>query len=137
MTTANIRQEKLEINVLLVVDLLPGLQAYCDNTVSAVAKIDITFCDGNECDNKDWEIVENVVNFKGARGLTNEGAELQSTEGTEIGQDPDSNVDKKLILGLALIVTLVTFSLILGLIYFWCPGICCCLPGRRRQVSSA
>ena len=133
MTATNFKEEKLEINVLLVVDLLPGLQTYCDTTVSAVAKIDITFCDDRLCDTKEWEIVENVVNFKGARGLTNGGAELQSTEGTEMGQDPDSDVDKKLILGLALIVTLVTFSLILGLIYFWCPGICCCIPGRRRQ----
>ena len=27
-------------------------------------------------------------------------------------------------------MTLVTFSLILGLIYFWCPGCCRCCPAR-------
>ena len=123
--------EEVELNVLLVVDLLPGLQAYCDTTVAATANIKITFCDGSECGNNNWEIVENVVNFKGARGLTDSGADLQSTEEAEIGQDPESDFDKKLILGLVLI-TLVTFSLILGLIYFWCPGMCCCLGGRRR-----
>ena len=127
LTSTRFNEDEVELNVLLVVDLLPGLQAYCDTTVSATAKIDITFCDGSKCGNNDWEIVENVVNFKGARGLTDSGADLESTEKAEIGQDPESDFDKKLILGLALIITLVTFSLILGLIYFWCPGMCCYL----------
>jgi hypothetical protein len=32
---------------------------------------------------------------------------------------------------LGLLVTLVAFSLVLGLIYFWCPQICtCCCQGK-------
>ena len=73
-------EDEVELNLLLVVELLPGLQVYCDTNVSATARIDITFCEGVGCGTNDWVIVENVVNFKGARGLSNEGAEIQSTE---------------------------------------------------------
>jgi hypothetical protein len=35
---------------------------------------------------------------------------------------------------LGLLVTLVAFSLVLGLIYFWCPQICtCCCQGKYLQ----
>ena len=37
----------------------------------------------------------------------------------DIGQEPDDNSEQRLLMGLALMVTLVAFSLILGLIYFW------------------
>ena len=37
----------------------------------------------------------------------------------DIGQEPDDDSEQRLLMGLALMVTLVAFSLILGLIYFW------------------
>ena len=40
------------------------------------------------------------------------------------------------VLGLALIVTLIAFSLILGLIYFWCPTLCCCMNQNRGLIEN-
>ena len=37
----------------------------------------------------------------------------------DIGQEPDDESEQRLLMGLALMVTLVAFSLVLGLIYFW------------------
>ena len=37
----------------------------------------------------------------------------------DIGQEPDDDSEQRLLMGLALMVTLVAFSLSLGLIYFW------------------
>ena len=53
-----------------------------------------------------------------------------------VGQGPDSDVNNKIILGLALVVTLIALSLILGLIYFWCPALCCCMSERSRGKVS-
>ena len=45
---------------------------------------------------------------------------------------PDADVNNKVVLGLALVVTLIALSLILGLIYFWCPALCCCMRETAR-----
>ena len=49
-----------------------------------------------------------------------------------VQQGPDADVNNKVVLGLALVVTLIALSLILGLIYFWCPALCCCMRESAR-----
>ena len=153
-----IQKSSFTLQVILIVTLDEGLKSFCESNslISSTATIKVNFCDPRKClnkSNKKWEIVGNVVNFKNSRsvdgGPTNTFEDqLSSTleitgrqEGgnsgsVTIGQQPDSDVNNKIILGLALIVTLIAFSLILGLIYFWCPSCCCCMGNKRRGLDS-
>ena len=61
-----------------------------------------------------------------------EAANTESGSVNAVQQGPDADVNNKVVLGLALVVTLIALSLILGLIYFWCPALCCCMGGTAR-----
>ena len=150
----NIQAENLQLNIILIVELSEGLRTFCESSslISSTAKIDVDFCDPSSpgCLNtlKNWEIVGNVVRIKSSRSvdggrqsrdenniLTNT-LEVSSDEDVDVAprsivnlatSQDDLDVSNKIILGLALVTTLIAFSLILGLIYFWCPNLCCCM----------
>ena len=136
----NFQDPSLELEVILITSLNEGYREFC-NTVSSTANIEVTFCDPSEClrDRKDWEIIGNVVNFKNSRSVDGDGTFLTSggrsrqTENIPDREQAELDRNNKLLLGLTLVVTLVAFSLILGLIYFWCPSLCCCM--ARRSIG--
>ena len=134
LTDLDFQDTSLEVEVILIVSLDEGYREYCD-TISSTAKIQITFCDPSEClrGRNNWEIIGNVVNFKNSRSVegnrgnfTTAGRNKQSGN-ISVGEQAELDRNNKLLLGLTLVVTLVAFSLILGLIYFWCPSLCCCM----------
>jgi len=78
----------------------------------------------------------------GFEGSRNGAGRLETgNQEVDIGQEPDDDSEQRLLMGLALMVTLVAFSLILGLIYFWCPGLCncgcwSCFQGEKSDLES-
>ena len=159
-----IEETVLNVEVILIVSLNEGYKRFCESNslISSTANIEISFCDPDVCLDKakDWEIVENVISFKAGRsvdGDTNtltrtlevtgdqevvveaasEPPEAEAEAGSvAVGKEPDPDVNKKILLGLTLVVTLIALSLVLGLIYFWCPALCCCMRAAPRGEAS-
>ena len=161
-----IAETVLNVEVILIVSLNEGYKRFCESNslISSTANIEISFCDPDVCLDKakDWEIVENVISFKAGRsvdGDTNtltrtlevtgtgdqevvveaasEPPEAEAEAGSvAVGKEPDPDVNKKILLGLTLVVTLIALSLVLGLIYFWCPALCCCMRAAPRGEAS-
>ena len=137
LSGSNFQDTSLELEVILIVSLDEGYREYCD-TISSTAKIQITFCDPSQClrGRNDWEIIGNVVSFKnsrsveGNRGNLTTGGRNKQSGNISVEEQAELDRNNKLLLGLTLVVTLVAFSLILGLIYFWCPSLCCCMSGK-------
>ena len=75
-----------------------------------------------------------IVEADTKRNQDQDGQEEVNTESgsVRVQQGPDADVSNKVVLGLALVVTLIALSLILGLIYFWCPALCCCMRETAR-----
>ena len=140
LSDTNFKDTSLDVEVILIVALDEGYRQFCD-TLSPTANIEVRFCDPNEClrSRKDWEIVGNVVNFKNSRSVDGDKDYLSAagrnrqTENISDREQAELDRNNKLLLGLTLVVTLVAFSLILGLIYFWCPSLCCCM---ARKVAA-
>ena len=65
------------------------------------------------------------------RGQDSQEEASAETGSVRVRQGPEADVNNKIVLGLALVTTLIALSLILGLIYFWCPALCCCM----REVA--
>ena len=159
-----IAETVLNVEVILIVSLNEGYKRFCESNslISSTANIEISFCDPDVCLDKakDWEIVENVISFKAGRsvdgGLNPLTRTLEVTGDQEVvveaateppqaeaeagsvavGKEPDPDVNKKILLGLTLVVTLIALSLVLGLIYFWCPALCCCMRAAPRGEAS-
>ena len=160
-----IAETVLNVEVILIVSLNEGYKRFCESNslISSTANIEISFCDPDVCLDKakDWEIVENVISFKAGRsvdGDTNtltrtlevtgdqevvveaasEPPEAEAEAGSvAVGKEPDPDVNKKILLGLTLVVTLIALSLVLGLIYFWCPALCCCMRAAPRGEAAS
>jgi len=162
LIAANFSQTTVEVNLLLLVDPSSTPSTSCDNVVADRARIEVTFTPG-------WEIVNNVVtraeksdkqlsrpntrfeadqqifsevSSGGFEGGRNGAGRLETgNQEVDIGQEPDDESEQRLLMGLALMVTLVAFSLVLGLIYFWCPGLCncgclSCCQGEKSDLES-
>ena len=160
-----IAETVLNVEVILIVSLNEGYKRFCESNslISSTANIEISFCDPDVCLDKakDWEIVENVISFKAGRsvdGDTNTLTRTLEVTGDQevvveaaseppqaeaeagpvaVGKEPDPDVNKKILLGLTLVVTLIALSLVLGLIYFWCPALCCCMRAAPRGEAAS
>lgn len=164
----NFTQTTVEVNLLLLVDPSSKSTSSCDNVVADRARIEVTFTPGWEIVNNvvtrpraeksDKQLSRPNTRFDGDQQIFSGGVPSGGQGGFEggrngagrletgnqevdIGQEPDDNSEQRLLMGLALMVTLVAFSLILGLIYFWCPGLCSCgcwscFQGEKSDLES-
>ena len=55
LTAADFAASRLEVRVLLLTELVPGLAAYCDTPLTAEAHIIVEFCHENNVNNRDPE----------------------------------------------------------------------------------
>ena len=139
-------EARLELTLLLISRLIPSL-SYCNGPISAKAKITVIFCNDNDaldCQNKRLDLIETNRNNRIITKENNPRRTKPESDGTSIaqlasvGKETESNLNYTILIGIVFIVTLLAFSLILGLIYFWCPNICCrscCGPRSRRRAN--
>ena len=121
-------EQSLSLNLLLITDLIPGLD-YCDGPISAKARINVNFCQSISCSEELGVLDRNNRILQEGQADIKKGE--QQTGVASVGSDTDPDPNKIIIIGIVFVVTLIAMSLIIGLIYFWCPEICgLCLRGR-------
>ena len=131
-------ETELELTLLLITDLIPGL-FYCEGPISAQARIKVHLCETEACEQA-W-----------AAGQAGRGTKVYGTDGgvvevprsrsqetrvATLGTEVKPDYNYLVLIGIFFVVTLIAFSLVLGLIYFWCPGICksgCCTRTRESK----
>ena len=98
--------------------------AYCEGPIYAKAKISVNFCKFSNCIEESETLRNNRI-FVDNEQIKNRN-DNQETEIADIGKETDTDPNRIIIIGIVFIITLITMSLVIGLIYFWCPQICTC-----------
>ena len=134
LTSTDFTDSSVDLTLLLITELIPGL-SYCDGPISAKATIVVDFCEPTKC-KQSWEAIEternNRIIIKEKNSRKDENKTLE-TELSTVGKETKSDLNYSILIGVFFVVTLLAFSLILGLIYFWCPNICTLCCKKRRS----
>ena len=127
LTSSQFEADQVDLTILLIVELIPGLPTHCDSPISAKATIRVNFCRLGTPGCLQSRTIGKAEILSGNMAEGDAGGSEQE-EYTDRLNYTKSLLDKNasLILAIGLIVLLVTICLIFALIYFWCPSVCCC-----------